>query len=56
MINATGAWGSLGEVLGEPLGGAAMIQEGTLIEAILGFRAQIDFLWQFFVTVHIASS
>jgi hypothetical protein len=31
-----------------------MIQEGTLIEAILGFRAQIDFLWQFFVTVHIA--
>ena len=31
-----------------------MIQESTLIEAILGFRAQIDFLWQFFVTVHIA--
>jgi hypothetical protein len=31
-----------------------MIQEATLIEAILGFRAQIDFLWQFFVTVHIA--
>ena len=31
-----------------------MIQEGTLIEAILGFRSQIDFLWQFFVTVHIA--
>ena len=31
-----------------------MIQEGTLIEAILGFRSRIDFLWQFFVTVHIA--
>ena len=31
-----------------------MIQEATLIEAIFGFRAQIDFLWQFFVTVHIA--
>jgi hypothetical protein len=31
-----------------------MIQEATLIEAILGFRSQIDFLWQFFVTVHIA--
>jgi hypothetical protein len=31
-----------------------MIQESTLIEAILGFRAQIDVLWQFFVTVHIA--
>ena len=36
------------------LGGSRMIQEGTLIEAILGFRSQIDFLWQFFVTVHIA--
>jgi hypothetical protein len=31
-----------------------MIQEGTLIEAILGFRSQIDFLWLFFVTVNIA--
>jgi len=30
------------------------IQEPTLIEAILDLRAQIDFLWQFFVTVHIA--
>jgi hypothetical protein len=31
-----------------------MIQEATLIDAILAFRGQIDFLWQFFVTVHIA--
>ncbi len=31
-----------------------MIQEATLIDAILSIRAQIDFLWQFFVTVHIA--
>jgi hypothetical protein len=31
-----------------------MIQEATLIEAILSVRSQIDFLWQFFVTVHIA--
>lgn len=31
-----------------------MIQEGTLIEAILATRSQVDFLWQFFVTVHIA--
>ena len=31
-----------------------MIQEATLIEAILSIRTQIDFLWQFFVTVHIA--
>jgi hypothetical protein len=31
-----------------------MIQEPTLIEAILALRSQIDFLWQFFVTVHIA--
>jgi hypothetical protein len=30
------------------------LQEATLIEAILDLRAQIDFLWQFFVTVHIA--
>jgi hypothetical protein len=31
-----------------------MIQEATLIEAILAIRSQVDFLWQFFVTVHIA--
>jgi hypothetical protein len=31
-----------------------MIEEATLIEAILSIRSQIDFLWQFFVTVHIA--
>jgi len=30
------------------------IQEATLVDAILALRAQIDFLWQFFVTVHIA--
>jgi hypothetical protein len=30
------------------------IDEPALIEAILDLRAQIDFLWQFFVTVHIA--
>ncbi len=30
------------------------IQEGTLIEAILSIRSQVDFLWQFFVTAHIA--
>ena len=30
-----------------------MIQEGTLIEAILGFRAQIDFLWQLSL-IHIS--
>lgn len=30
------------------------IQEPALIEAVLDLRAQIDFLWQFFVTVHIA--
>ena len=30
------------------------IQEGTLIEAILTIRSQVDFLWQFFVTAHIA--
>ena len=33
----------LGEALGTPWGGAVMIQEGTLIEAILGFRSQIDY-------------
>lgn len=31
-----------------------MIQEAALIDMILHTRAQIDFLWQFFVTVHIA--
>ncbi|MFA5897946.1 MAG: hypothetical protein WC829_02415 [Hyphomicrobium sp.] len=31
-----------------------MIQEATLIEAILSIRSQVDFLWQFFVTAHIA--
>lgn len=30
------------------------IQEQTLIEAIMHVRGQIDFLWQFFVTVQIA--
>lgn len=30
------------------------IQEPVLIEAILHTRAQVDFIWQFFVTVHIA--
>ena len=34
----------------------APLQEGTLVEAIMAVRGQIDFLWQFFVTVHIASS
>jgi hypothetical protein len=29
-------------------------QESTLVEAIMSVRSQIDFLWQFFVTVHIA--
>lgn len=28
--------------------------ESTLVEAIMSVRGQIDFLWQFFVTVHIA--
>lgn len=31
-----------------------VIPEGSLIEAIMATRSQIDFLWQFFVTVHIA--
>jgi hypothetical protein len=35
-------------------GETAMIQEATLIESILSILSQIDFLWQFFVTVHIA--
>ncbi len=29
------------------------IQEQTMIEAIMHIRAQIDFLWQFFVTVQL---
>ena len=32
----------------------APLQESTLVEAIMAVRGQIDFLWQFFVTVHIA--
>jgi len=32
----------------------ALQMRRELIEAILGFRSQIDFLWQFFVSVHIA--
>jgi hypothetical protein len=31
-----------------------MIEEPALIEAILTIRTQVDFLWQFFVTAHIA--
>jgi hypothetical protein len=31
-----------------------LLEEPTLVEAIMDARAQIDFLWQFFVTVHIA--
>jgi len=30
------------------------IQEQTLIEAIMHVRGQVDFLWQFFMTVQIA--
>jgi hypothetical protein len=30
------------------------LQESTLVDAIMTARSQIDFLWQFFVTVHIA--
>lgn len=29
-------------------------QESTLVEAMMSVRGQIDFLWQFFVSVHIA--
>ncbi len=32
----------------------APLQESTLVEAIMAVRGQVDFLWQFFVTVHIA--
>lgn len=35
-------------------GTAAMIQEATLIEAVLSIRSQIEFPWQFVVTVPIA--
>lgn len=31
-----------------------LLDEATLVEAIMDTRGQIDFLWQFFVTVHIA--
>lgn len=31
-----------------------LIQESVLIEAIMMTRTQIDFLWQVFITVHIA--
>lgn len=30
------------------------LDESSLLEAIMSTRAQVDFLWQFFVTVHIA--
>ena len=30
------------------------IQEQTMIDAIMSMRGQIDFLWQFFVTVQLA--
>lgn len=42
--------------IAERMGGKPMtpFQEGTLVEAIMSVRSQIDFLWQFFVTVHIA--
>ena len=30
------------------------LDEPTLVEAIMSARGQIDFLWQFFVSVHIA--
>ena len=30
------------------------LNEGSLVEAIMNARGQIDFLWQFFVSVHIA--
>ncbi len=32
----------------------AVLQETTLVDAVMDARAQIDFLWQFFVSVHIA--
>src|SRR3569623_1289750 len=36
------------------IGAMAPFQESTLVEAMMSVRSQIDFLWQFFVTVHIA--
>ena len=35
-------------------GGNMQIQEQTLIEAIMHTRGQVDFLWQFFMTIQIA--
>lgn len=32
----------------------APLNEATLVDAIMTARGQIDFLWQFFVTAHIA--
>lgn len=32
----------------------AGLGEDTLVQAIMAARSQVDFLWQFFVTVHIA--
>ncbi|NOT71586.1 MAG: hypothetical protein HOP09_09990 [Hyphomicrobium sp.] len=32
----------------------SLLNEGSLVEAMMDARGQIDFLWQFFVTVHIA--
>ena len=31
-----------------------MLPEPMLVDGIIATRAQIDFLWQFFITVHIA--
>ena len=39
---------------GDVTGWGMQIQEQTLIDAIMQVRAQIDFLWQFFMTVQIA--
>jgi hypothetical protein len=35
-------------------GTSRMIEEGALIQAITATRAQLDFVWQFFMTVQIA--
>jgi hypothetical protein len=40
--------------LGEGVVVMAVLAEPTLVDAIMDARSQIDFLWQFFVTVHIA--
>jgi hypothetical protein len=32
----------------------APLQESTLVTALMDMRGQVDFLWQFFVTVHVA--